>query len=111
MDTGYVDLLLFHHRYRTPEETAAVWTAFEAAKKAGKARHIGVSNFNAADLKTLLSTAQEPVEVLEAHFGVGIMDFEVLKFAAAHDIHLVSFSSLSEVSNIPDINLLLSCFP
>ena len=38
------------------------------------------------------------MEVLEAHFGVGIMDFEVLKFSAAHGIHPVSFSSLSEVA-------------
>ena len=76
-----------------------MWTAFEAAKKAGLARHIGVSNFNTDDLQTLLSTAQEPIEVLEAHFGVGIMDFEVLKFANAHGIQPVSFSSLSEVSS------------
>ena len=76
-----------------------MWTAFEAAKKAGLARHIGVSNFNTADLQTLLSTAREPIEVLEAHFGAGIMDFEVLKFADAHGIQPVSFSSLSEVSS------------
>ena len=42
-----------------------------------KARHIGVSNFNAHDLMTLSAVATEPIEVLEAHFGVGLMDFEV----------------------------------
>ena len=25
----------------------------------------------------LLTTAEEPIDVLEAHFGVGLMDFEV----------------------------------
>ena len=98
LGTPYVDLLLFHHRCRTPEETASVWTAFEAAKAAGKARHIGVSNFNAHDLATLAATAKEPIEVLEAHFGVGLMDWEVLEYCAAHGIHPVSFSSLSEGS-------------
>ena len=46
LNTTYVDLLLFHHRCKTSAETAAVWTAFETAKKIGKAKHIGVSNFN-----------------------------------------------------------------
>eukprot|EP01051_Picozoa_sp_SAG22_P019982 SAG22_NODE_3870_length_1488_cov_1.338373_1_plen_225_part_01 len=98
LNVSYVDLLLFHHRCNTTAETAAVWQALEAAKRKGQARHIGVSNFNAHDLATLGATAQEPIEVLEAHFGVGIMDFEVLDYAAAHNIHPVSFSSLSESS-------------
>ena len=98
LNTSYVDLLLFHHRCNTSAETAAVWSALEDAKAAGKAKHIGVSNFNAHDLATLAVTAKEPVEVLEAHFGVGIMDFEVLEYTRAHGIHPVSFSSLSESS-------------
>ena len=96
LNTTYVDLLLSHHRCKTGAETAAVWSAFEAAKKAGKAKHIGVSNFNTHDLALLAKTAVEPIEVLEAHFGVGLMDWEVLAYTAQHDIHPVSFSSLSE---------------
>ena len=104
LQTDYVDLLLFHHRCRTTVETAAVWRAFEDAKSSGKARHIGVSNFNKHDLETLQTTAREPIEVLEAHFGVGLMDFEILEFARAHDIHLVGFAELSELStNHPTI--------
>ncbi len=38
--TSFADLLLFHHRCTTESETAAVWSALEAAKRAGKARHI-----------------------------------------------------------------------
>ena len=100
LNTSYADLLLFHHRCRTPQETAAVWTAFEAAKQAGMARHIGVSNFNAHDLAALAAAPSTtlPIEVLEAHFGVGLMDFEALAFARAHGIHPVAFSSLSEAS-------------
>ena len=96
LQTGYADLLLFHHRCRTESETASVWEAFEAAKRQGKARHLGVSNFNAHDLEVLSSTAVEPIEVLEAHFGVGMMDWEVLGYARAHGIHPVAFASLSE---------------
>lgn len=98
LSTNYVDLLLFHHRCKTADETASVWRAFEAAKQSGRARHIGVSNFNAHDLATLMTTAREPIEVLEAHFGLGMMDFEVLDFAREHNIHAVGFASLSEFS-------------
>lgn len=98
LNTSYVDLLLFHHRCRTPGETAAVWSALEAAKKAGKARHIGVSNFNTHDLATLSAVAKEPIEVLEAHFGVGLMDFDAIKYCNENNIHPVSYSSLSERS-------------
>ena len=94
--TPYADLLLFHHRCRTAVETASVWQAFEAAKHAGKARHIGVSNFNKHDLQALLRTAVEPVEVIEGHFGVGLMDYELLEFARIHRIHPIAFASLSE---------------
>ena len=96
LQTGYADLLLFHHRCKTATETAAVWEAFEEAKRTGKARHIGVSNFNVHDLKTLQATATLPIEVLEAHFGVGLMDFEVIEFARANNIHIAGFASTSE---------------
>jgi hypothetical protein len=39
LNVKYVDLLLFHHRCNTTEETAAVWSALEAAKAAGRAHH------------------------------------------------------------------------
>ena len=39
-----------------------MWQALEAAKAQGKARHIGVSNFNTHDLQTLAQTAKQPVE-------------------------------------------------
>ena len=96
LQVDHADLLLFHHRCRTEAETADVWRAFELAKRQGKTRHIGVSNFNTHDLEVLSSTAVEPIEVLEAHFGVGLMDWEVLEYARQHNIHPVAFASLSE---------------
>lgn len=95
LNTSYVDLLLFHHRCRTFAETASVWRAFEDAKAMGKARHIGVSNFNTRELRRLSAVAVHPPEVLEAHFGAGVMDFEVLAYAREHHIHINAFSSLS----------------
>ena len=95
LNTSYLDLLLIHHRCITLEETAAVWGALEAALKRGETKAIGVSNFDASDLAELLKVAKEPVAVNEAHFALGMMDFETIAFAKANNIQLVSFSSLS----------------
>jgi diketogulonate reductase-like aldo/keto reductase len=45
LQTDYVDLLLIHQAYN---DVFGSWRAMEAAYKAGKARAIGVSNFQAA---------------------------------------------------------------
>lgn len=95
LNTTYLDLLAIHHRCNTPEETAAVWGALEAALDRGDAKSIGVSNFDASDLAELLKVAKKPIAVNEAHFALGMMDFETMAFAKAHNIQLISFSSLS----------------
>ena len=61
----------------------------------GRCRAIGVSNFDAADLSLLLAVATEPIAVNEAHFAVGVMDWETIALCREHNISLVSFSSLS----------------
>lgn len=95
LNTSYVDLLLLHHRCNTPNETARVWRVLEAARHRGVARSIGVSNFDADDLALLLQAATLPIEVNEAHFAVGVMDWDTISFARSHQIQLVSFSSLA----------------
>ena len=95
LGTDYVDLLLVHHRCDTEAETKAVWGAMEQALRNGTARAIGVSNFDVDDLKALQAYATAPVAVNEAHFAVGVMDYEMVAYANEHDIALVSFSSLA----------------
>ena len=76
LHTQYVDLLLLHYPAcwgdRCGGDTPAgtwrdSWRALEAAKAAGTARHLGVSNFDAAQLHELLSWAKEPPDVVQAH--------------------------------------------
>lgn len=40
LDTPYADLLMMHHRCQSDELTQQVWSAMEAAKAAGKAKHL-----------------------------------------------------------------------
>lgn len=71
-----VDLLLLHYPAcwgdlcggETPAGTwRDSWRALEAAKAAGQARALGVSNFDAAQLRELLQWAKEPPDVVQAH--------------------------------------------
>jgi hypothetical protein len=103
LETPYADLLLMHHRCQTEADTTQVWAAFEQAKAAGKARHLGVSNFNAHDLAALNAVATSPVEANEARFGVGAMDYETLAYMNAHGIVPISYSSLAEGSDHPTV--------
>ena len=83
LGTDYVDLLLLHHVCTTRQETLLAWRVLEAALGRGQARAVGVSNFDTPDLRWLLGVAKEPVAANECHFAAGMMDDEMIRFAAA----------------------------
>jgi len=94
LNTSYIDLMLLHHTCGTQNETEIVWRVLEDAKQSGQARHIGVSNFVAADLKELLRVAVEPIAANQCHFAVGQIDNTTIEFCRAHGIALESYGSL-----------------
>merc|ERR1719197_1599068 len=56
------------------EGTAYVWKAMEPLVRSGKARAIGVSNFNSSELKELLEAAEVKPAVNQCEFSVGHPD-------------------------------------
>ena len=94
LGTDYVDLLLLHHVCTTRQETLLAWRVLEAALGRGQARAIGVSNFDTPDLRWLLGVAKEPVAANECHFAAGMMDDEMIRFAAAANISLMAYGVL-----------------
>lgn len=66
LDTDYVDLLLLHQQY---SDYNGAWKALEEAVTAGKARSIGISNFNQKKLVDLTSraTIMPAVAQVECH--------------------------------------------
>ena len=66
LGTDYVDLLLIHEPY---EEAPAMYRALEEARRAGKARAIGLSNFSWAEYKRLCAACEiaPAVDQVEAH--------------------------------------------
>ena len=76
LHTDRVDLLLLHYPSCWGDLCGGVapagtwresWRALEAAKAAGQASALGVSNFDAAQLLELLAWAKEPPDVVQAH--------------------------------------------
>lgn len=67
----YVDLLLLHFPCSHWEDTVRTWHSLEAAALSGKARAIGVSNFNRTDLEKLVEVAHIRPAVNQAGFAIG----------------------------------------
>ncbi|WEV73054.1 aldo/keto reductase [Bifidobacterium sp. ESL0790] len=100
----YVDLLLIH----APEPWAhfhegdhcfagnlEVWQAMEEARKAGKVRSIGVSNFEDVDLDNILEHGEVKPVVNQLLTHVGNTRFDLLDYAKKHDILVEAYSPIA----------------
>jgi len=66
-----VDLMLLHFTCDRFEDTLTAWRALERAQREGKARAIGVSNFNQSDIEQLVKMAAIKPAVNQAGFAIG----------------------------------------
>lgn len=101
--TSYVDLLLLHYPAcwgdlcggQAPAGTwRDSWRALEAAKAAGSARALGVSNFDAQQLRELLDWAREPPDVVQAHSDPFSQNGELQRLCAQRGVVFQAYSSL-----------------
>jgi aryl-alcohol dehydrogenase-like predicted oxidoreductase len=94
LDTDYIDLYQLHWPDpKTPfAETAA---ALAELIRAGKIRHVGVSNFDAAQMQEFSATL--PVETLQPAYHLFRRDVEasVLPYTLAHDIGVLVYGPLA----------------
>ena len=92
--TDYIDLYQVHWPDpKTPfAETAA---ALADLRRAGKIRHIGVSNFDAAQMQEFSATL--PVETLQPPYHLFRRDIEasILPYALAHDVGVLAYGPLA----------------
>mmetsp|Transcript_26765 Transcript_26765/g.39721 ORF Transcript_26765/g.39721 Transcript_26765/m.39721 type:complete len:322 (+) Transcript_26765:129-1094(+) len=97
---GYVDLLLMHWpgAFNTTDEAAGrqrrkeCWEAFEEIYASGKARAIGVSNFQVKHLRTLLEDAKVAPMVNQIEINPYITQPETVDFCRKHNIQLVAWA-------------------
>jgi len=94
LNTDYIDLLQVHWPdSKTPfEETAGALAELVAA---GKIRHIGVSNFDPAEIEEFSET--QPVETLQPPYSIFHRDVEatILPYTKAHDIGVLVYGPLA----------------
>ena len=67
---AYVDLLLLHWPCDTLDETLIAYRAMEAAVAAGKARAVGLSNFNASMVDQIVAAAEVKPAINQCGFSI-----------------------------------------
>lgn len=83
----------------------AVWKAFEAIYGSGRAKAIGVSNFNVADLHAVLERCSVKPMVNQIRFFLGHTQDGVVDFCRRQDIAVTAYSPLAtgKILNHPGI--------
>ncbi|HEY3632835.1 MAG TPA: aldo/keto reductase [Jatrophihabitantaceae bacterium] len=87
----HVDLYIIHWPQGGP---TWAWPAMEQAHERGYTRSIGVSNFDAAELKQLTATANIQPVVNQVQFGPYAYRAALLDACRQHDIALEAYSTL-----------------
>ncbi|WP_210617489.1 aldo/keto reductase [Mammaliicoccus lentus] len=94
--TDYIDLYLLHWKSQYPlEETIS---AFEEAKKLGKIKEWGVSNFDASDMKHLLSLPNGHECVAnQVRYNIGDrgIEYDLKPFMRENNIALISYAPIA----------------
>lgn len=93
LDIDYVDLYLIH--WPVPGKTIETWRAMEEIYKDGKARAIGVSNYNLYFLNELFDNSKELPVVNQVEFSPFLYQKELLEFCDSKNIKLEAYSPLT----------------
>jgi len=98
----YIDLYLIHAPWPWGQpganfdiENQAVWEAMEAIYASGRAKAIGVSNFNVHDLKNVMQQAEVQPMVDQIQYYVGHTEPEITKFAQDSGLLVEAYSPLA----------------
>lgn len=95
LGTDYVDLLLIHWPAAdiTLEETLG---AMDQARKAGKVKHIGVSNFTIELLDHAIKVAASPIVCNQVEYHPYLSQEKLLRFCRAKGVPLVAYCPLAK---------------
>ena len=73
----------------------AVWQALEAIHRSGRAKAIGVSNFNSSDLQAILDGCSVKPMVNQIRYFIGHTQQAVVDFCRSEDIVVTAYSPLA----------------
>ncbi|KAG9120380.1 hypothetical protein FRC07_004147, partial [Ceratobasidium sp. 392] len=97
-----VDLYLIHSP-RVAPDILKTWSELESAHEYGKAKSIGVSNFNIDQIKLILEHGNIPpaVNQIEFHPYNYEVNKELLEFCRKHGVQVESYGGLWPISAFP----------
>lgn len=95
LDTPYVDLLLVHWPNKEVDIEKTM-EAFLSLRDQGKALNIGVANFPLALLKELNEDLAAPVFCNQVEYHPFLSQFDLLDYAAEHDLLFTAYSPLAQ---------------
>ncbi|KAH7906725.1 NADP-dependent oxidoreductase domain-containing protein [Hygrophoropsis aurantiaca] len=103
LGVSYVDLYLIHSPRLAVPDIPTAWAKMEKVKEDGKAKSIGVSNFDAKDLEILINSAKikPAVNQILLHPYVYQQQLPILNFAAQHNIVIEAYSALIPITKQP----------
>jgi len=105
LQVEYVDMYLVHSPKPWEEmqsnrnydkQNVEVWKAMEYIYKSGKARAIGVSNFEISDLKNIIDNSDIKPMANQIKFFIGNTQEELKKYCQANDIQVIGYSTLAK---------------
>lgn len=115
MGLDYLDMMIIHSPQpwakvnqcddRYVEGNRAAWRALEEAYKAGKLRAIGVSNFLAGDIESLVKAAEIKPMVNQILLHISNTPLELTEYCAKNGIVVEAYSPIAhgEILNQPEI--------
>lgn len=102
LQLDYIDLYLIHAPWPWEQmgedfsvQNKAVWRAFETIYASRRVRAIGVSNFEVADLTSILEGCQIKPMVNQIKFFIGNTQNEIVDFCRTNGIQVEGFSPLA----------------
>ena len=94
LQTDYVDLLFVHWPAIDGTPLAETMGALAKAKREGKARHVGVANFNIALTEDAMRLCPEPLAVLQAEYHPYLDQSKVLAFCRKAGLVFMAYCPL-----------------
>jgi len=94
LQTDYVDLLFVHWPAIDGTPLAETMGALAKAKREGKARHVGVANFNIALTEEAMRRCPEPLAVLQAEYHPYLDQSKVLAFCRKAGLVFMAYCPL-----------------
>lgn len=94
LKVDYLDLLMIHWPNPAIPPSECI-PALAKAKKDGKARHLGVANFNIALLDEAMAISSEPIVVVQAEYHPYLDQSKLIAAARRHKLVFVAYCPLA----------------